>query len=94
MRVTVHLTSVLRPDADGASHVPLEVPDDSALSGVLDTLAARHPGLDRRIRDERGQLRRYVNVFVDEDECRAVGGLEAHVRDGADVRLLPSVAGG
>ncbi|GAB3694892.1 MoaD/ThiS family protein [Nocardiopsis oceani] len=94
MRVTVHLTSVLRADADGASHVPLEVPDDSALRGVLDTLAARHPGLDRRIRDERGQLRRYVNVFVDEDECRAVGGLDAHVRDGADVRLLPSVAGG
>ncbi|MGW5876211.1 MoaD/ThiS family protein [Nocardiopsis terrae] len=94
MRVTVHLTSVLRADAEGAAHVPLEVVDGAALSGVLDELAARHPGLDRRIRDERGQLRRYVNVFVDRDECRSVGGLDAPVHEGADVRLLPSVAGG
>ncbi len=65
-----------------------------ALRGVLDALVARHPGLDRRIRDERGLLRRYVNVFVDEDECRTIGGLDAPVHDGADVRLLPSVAGG
>ncbi|WP_017588149.1 MoaD/ThiS family protein [Nocardiopsis ganjiahuensis] len=94
MRVTVHLTSVLRADADGATHVPVEVGDGAALRVVLDELASRHPGLDRRIRDERGELRRYVNVFVDQDECRAVGGLDAPVREGADVRLLPSVAGG
>ncbi|MBR8743557.1 MoaD/ThiS family protein [Nocardiopsis sp. MG754419] len=94
MRVTVHLTSLLRSDAEGAAHVPLEVDDAAVLRGVLDTLTARHPGLDRRIRDDRGELRRYVNVFVDEDECRTVGGLDAPVRDGADVRLLPSVAGG
>lgn len=94
MRVTVHLTSVLRADADGATHVPVEVDDGAALRGVLDALATRHPGLDRRIRDERGDLRRYVNVFVDQDECRAVGGLDAPVHEGADVRLLPSVAGG
>ncbi|MBQ1080084.1 MULTISPECIES: MoaD/ThiS family protein [Nocardiopsis] len=94
MRVTVHLTSVLRVDAEGATHVPLEVEDGTELRGVLDALAARHPGLDRRIRDEQGALRRYVNVFVDQDECRSVGGLEAPVHDGSDVRLLPSVAGG
>lgn len=94
MRVTVHLTSVLRVDADGAAHVPVEVGAGTALRGVLDELAARHPGLDRRIRDERGELRRYVNVFVGQEECRAVGGLDAPVPEGADVRLLPSVAGG
>ena len=94
MRVTVHLTSVLRADASGAAHVPVEVDDGTSLRGVLDELAVRHPGLDRRIRDERGRLRRYVNVFVDQDECRAVGGLDAPVHEGSDVRLLPSVAGG
>ncbi len=94
MRVTVHLTSVLRADAEGATHVPVEVEDGTALRGVLDALAALHPGLDRRIRDEQGALRRYVNVFVDQDECRSVGGLDAVVHDGSDVRLLPSVAGG
>ncbi|QUX28863.1 MoaD/ThiS family protein [Nocardiopsis akebiae] len=94
MRVTVHLPGLLRADADGAAHVPVEVGDGTALGGVLDALAARYPGLDRRIRDEQGRLRRYVNVFVDDDECRGVGGLAAPVRDGADVRVLPSVAGG
>ncbi|WP_026122289.1 MoaD/ThiS family protein [Nocardiopsis halotolerans] len=94
MRVTVHLPGLLRADADGAAHVPVEVEDGTALGGVLDALTVRYPGLDRRIRDERGQLRRYVNVFVDEDECRGAGGLSAPVHDGADVRVLPSVAGG
>ncbi|MEU2939677.1 MoaD/ThiS family protein [Nocardiopsis alba] len=94
MRVIVHLPGLLRSDADGAAHVPVKVDGPVALRGVLDALVARHPGLDRRIRDERGLLRRYVNVFVDEDECRTIGGLDAPVHDGADVRLLPSVAGG
>ena len=94
MRVTVHLPGLLRADADGAAHVPLEVGDTTVLRGVLDALTDRHPGLDRRIRDDRGELRRYVNVFVDQDECRASGGLDAPVHEGADVRLLPSVAGG
>ncbi|OLT26024.1 molybdopterin synthase sulfur carrier subunit [Nocardiopsis sp. CNR-923] len=94
MRVTVHLPGLLRADADGAAHVPVEVDDDARLRGVLDALTRRYPGLDRRIRDDRGVLRRYVNVFVGEDECRGIGGLDAPVPDGADVRLLPSVAGG
>ncbi|MFV2195113.1 MoaD/ThiS family protein [Nocardiopsis sp. LOL_012] len=94
MRVTVHLPGLLRADAGGAAHVPLDVDDGTALRGVLDALAARHPGLDRRIRDEQGALRRYVNVFVGDDECRGLGGLDAEVPDGTDVRLLPSVAGG
>nr|WP_255429768.1 MoaD/ThiS family protein [Streptomonospora sp. PA3] len=66
----------------------------TTLRTVLDELARRHPGLDRRIRDEQGRLRRYVNVFVDSDECRAMGGLDTPVADGAEVRVLPSVAGG
>lgn len=94
MRVTVHLPGLLRADADGAAHVPVEVEEGASLRGVLDTLAGDHPGLDRRIRDEQGRLRRYVNVFVNEDESRGIGGLEAVVPEGADVRLLPSVAGG
>ncbi|MFD3685269.1 MoaD/ThiS family protein [Nocardiopsis sp. NPDC058631] len=94
MRVTVHLPGLLQADAEGAAHIPVEVGDDTPLGGVLDALAARYPGLDRRLRDERGELRRYVNVFVDGDECRGAGGLAAPVTDGANVRVLPSVAGG
>lgn len=73
MRMTVHLPGLLRAAADGAAHVPLEVDDATVLRGVLDAPTHRHPGLDRRIRDDRGELRRYVNVFVGEDECRCFG---------------------
>ncbi|MFF5172867.1 MoaD/ThiS family protein [Micromonospora sp. NPDC000089] len=52
------------------------------------------PRLARRLRDERGELRRYVNLYVDGEDCRHLGGLLAPVADGAEVRVLPSVAGG
>ena len=50
--------------------------------------------LARRIRDETGEVRRFVNVYVDGDDVRFEGGLAAEVRDGAEVQVLPSVAGG
>jgi molybdopterin converting factor small subunit len=50
--------------------------------------------LCRRIRDETGQVRRFVNVYVDGDDVRFQGGLTTPVRDGAEVQVLPSVAGG
>ncbi len=61
---------------------------------MLDALAAQHPLLARRIRDETGQVRRFVNVYVDGDDVRFEGGLDTTVRDGAEVQVLPSVAGG
>ncbi|MDT0327108.1 ubiquitin-like small modifier protein 1 [Nocardiopsis lambiniae] len=94
MGVTVHLPGLLRADAGGAAHLPVDVGPPAVLRDVLDTLVAEHPGLDRRIRDEQGRLRRYVNVFVNTDECRALSGLDTPVPEGADIRVLPSVAGG
>ncbi|TDQ53100.1 MoaD/ThiS family protein [Actinorugispora endophytica] len=97
MTVTVFLPQVLRVESSGAARIdiPLGGADGTArLRDVLDELALRHPRLDRRLRDERGRLRRYVNVFVDDDECRAVSGLDTPVREGAEIRVLPSVAGG
>ncbi|QBI54491.1 MoaD/ThiS family protein [Streptomonospora litoralis] len=96
-------TAATAPDASAPAGGPVPAaapaaaaaPDTRAtLRALLDELARRHPGLDRRIRDEQGRLRRYVNVFVDSDECRAVDGLDTPVPEGAEVRILPSVAGG
>jgi molybdopterin synthase sulfur carrier subunit len=67
---------------------------DGTLAGLLDALAADHPRLARRIRDETGALRRFVNVYVDGEDVRYDGGLAAAVPDGAEVQVLPSVAGG
>jgi molybdopterin converting factor small subunit len=91
--VQVLLPGVLAALAGGSKHVAVEPAGDS-LGDVLDALAATHPMLARRIRDETGQVRRFVNVYVDGDDVRFAGGLETTGRDGAEVHVLPSVAGG
>ena len=93
MSVQVLLPGVLAALAGGAKHLDVE-PAGGTLADLLDALAAEHPLLGRRIRDETGQVRRFVNVYVDGDDVRFEGGLAAKVRDGAEVQVLPSVAGG
>ena len=90
--VTVLVPGVLRGDAAGADR--LDGAAEGSLGAVLDEIADRWPRLARRIRDEQGQLRRYVNVYVDGEDCRRCGGLDAPVRRGSEVQLLPSIAGG
>ncbi|TFV52649.1 ubiquitin-like small modifier protein 1 [Blastococcus sp. TF02A_35] len=93
MSVQVVLPGVLADLAGGSKHLELD-PDGRTLADLLDQLAARHPQLGRRIRDETGRVRRFVNVYVDGDDVRFSGGLATTVRDGAEVQVLPSVAGG
>ena len=93
MTVQVLLPSVLAALAGGSKHIDV-APAGDTLGDLLDALAAEHPMLARRIRDETGQVRRFVNVYVDGDDVRFSGGLTAKVRDGAEVQVLPSVAGG
>lgn len=90
--VTILLPGVLRAEAAGQSR--LTVDTSGSLRAVLDALAASWPRLDRRLRDERGDLRRYVNIYVDGDDCRRSGGLDTPVPAGAEIQVLPSVAGG
>jgi molybdopterin converting factor small subunit len=91
--VQVLLPGVLAALAGGEKHLKVE-PAGGTLGDLLDALAAEHPMLVRRIRDETGQVRRFVNVYVDGDDIRFEGGLATEVRDGAEVQVLPSVAGG
>ena len=93
MSVEVVLPGVLADLAGGTKHLQVE-PAGGTLADLLDTLAAVHPLLDRRIRDEAGAVRRFVNVYVDGDDVRYAGGLGTPVPDGAVVQVLPSVAGG
>jgi MoaD family protein len=94
VEVTVRLPSALRPRAGDRSTVDVQVPDGATLADLLDLLAAEYPGLERRLRDERRELRRYVNFFVDGEECRRLGGVATPLRDAAEVQIIPSVAGG
>jgi len=87
----VVLPQALQGIAGGAHE--LEVAG-STLREVLDAVAVDHPALVRRLRDERGELRRYVNVYVDGADVREAGGNDAPVPADAEVLVLPSVAGG
>ena len=93
MTVQVLLPGALAALAGGAKHLDVE-PAGGTLADLLDALAVQHPLLARRIRDETGQVRRFVNIYVDGDDVRFEGGLGTEVRDGAEVQVLPSVAGG
>ncbi|RFU20366.1 ubiquitin-like small modifier protein 1 [Geodermatophilus marinus] len=79
--------------AGGERHLRVDA-GGGTLRDVLDGLDAAHPVLGRRIRDEAGAIRRFVNVYVDGDDVRFAGGLGTAVPEGATVQVLPSVAGG
>lgn len=89
---TVLVPGALRTEAQGQARLQVEA--DGSLRAVLDELSTRWPRLERRIRDERGVLRRYVNVYVDGEDCRRSGGLDTPVAANAEIQVLPSVAGG
>jgi molybdopterin synthase sulfur carrier subunit len=91
--VQVLLPGALAPSAGGARRLDVDVPAGT-VGALLDALAAEHPLLGRRLRDETGALRRFVNVYVDGEDVRWDGGLTAAVPDGSVVQVLPSVAGG
>jgi molybdopterin converting factor small subunit len=94
VHVTVRLPATLRQRADDRSTVGVDLPADATLADVLDVLAERYPGLERRLRDESGRLRRYVNFYVDGEECRHLEGARTPLRDAVEVQIIPSVAGG
>jgi molybdopterin synthase sulfur carrier subunit len=94
MPVTVVLPGALQQYSGGAHELKVPLEDGSSLRDLLDAVEAEHPALARRMRDEQGVLRRYVNIYVDGEDARLSGGLTAPVGSSAEVLVLPSVAGG
>ncbi|MFC6021291.1 MoaD/ThiS family protein [Plantactinospora solaniradicis] len=90
--VTILVPGALRTDSGGAGR--LTVDTAGTLRAVLDAMDLHWPRLTRRIRDEQGELRRYINVYVDGEDCRQSGGLDTPVGKDAEVQVIPSVAGG
>lgn len=84
----------LRQFTDGDSTLELVLADGASLADLLEALSAAKPALARRLRDEQGELRRYVNIYIDGEDARRTGGLAALVPASAEVLVLPSVAGG
>ncbi len=91
MSVTVRIPTTLRPLAGGNSTVKVE---GETLAEVLGGLEAAHPGFRERLFDDDGKLRRFVNLFVADDDVRYLDGLDTKVPDGETVSIIPAVAGG
>jgi len=96
MTVEVRLAGPLRPYAGGAAVALVELPsgDSVTVGDLLDRLERQHPGLAGRVRDERGAIRRHVNVFVGAEHVRELGGLAAPIDEREPVSILPAVSGG
>jgi MoaD family protein len=90
MAVEVRIPTILRTFTGGQKAVH---GDGATLLDLIDDLDARHPGLKDRLVEEQG-LRRFVNVYVNDEDVRFAGGLAAPTSDGDVVVVLPAVAGG
>lgn len=90
-RVSVRIPTPLRGHVDGASSVELA---GGTVGEVLQQLVVRHEKLRGRLFDEQGQLNRFVNVFLNDEDIRFLQGLESPVKDGDGVKLVPAIAGG
>ncbi len=91
MAVTVRIPTTMRPISGGASTVQVE---GSTLRGVLVALNAAHNGFSERLFDDAGELHKFVNIFVSDDDVRYMDGLDTAVKDGDTVSIIPAVAGG
>jgi len=91
MSVQVRIPTILRSYTGGASEVPAQ---GDTLAEVLDDLEAHHPGIRARVLDETGALRRFVNVYVGNDDVRFLDGLATPTPAGTAVSVIPAVAGG
>jgi molybdopterin synthase sulfur carrier subunit len=91
MSVSVRIPTILRTYTGGAAEVSTE---EGTLRDVIKRLDAAYPGLASRILDESGKLRRFVNVYVGEEDVRLAEGLDTQVPPGIQVSVIPAVAGG
>ncbi|WP_035750274.1 MoaD/ThiS family protein [Arthrobacter sp. 35W] len=92
--VALLVPSLLRQFTGGAAELALAVEGPATVAELLDTVGAAHPIFNRRVRDETGALRRYVNIYVAGEDVRRRDGLATVVLPGQEVMVIQSVAGG
>lgn len=85
---------LLQPLVGGNGELQLDVGEGAPLGELLDAVAAQFPVLGRRLRDETGTLRRFVNIYRDGDDVRRLQGLKTRIAAGQELMIIQSVAGG
>lgn len=91
MPLTIRIPQPLRPLTGNQPTVPST---GGTLAACIANLEAAYPGIRERMLDETGQLRRFVNVYVNGDDVRFIDGLNTPLKDGDEVSIVPAVAGG
>ncbi|RKS05869.1 molybdopterin synthase subunit MoaD [Nocardiopsis sp. Huas11] len=91
MSASVRVPTILRTYTNDAAEVTAE---GGTVADVLDDLEANYPGIRARILDDAGKVRRFVNVYVGDEDVRFEKGLQTEVADGAKISIIPAVAGG
>ena len=91
MAIEVRVPTVLRQHTDGEAKVQA---DGTTLREVIDDLESRHAGIKERLVSDDGELHRFINLYVNDEDVRFLGGIETPVEDGDTVSILPAVAGG
>lgn len=91
MTAVVRIPTVLRPAVGGAIEIPVQ---SSTIGEVLNQLTASYPALKGQLLNEDGTLHRFLNVYINDDDVRYLGGVAAPVANDDEITLLPAVAGG
>ena len=90
MAIEVRIPTILRPYTKDQKSVEAE---GTTLTAVISNLDSQYAGLGERLL-ENGALRRFINVYINDEDVRFLGGLEAQIKDGDSITILPAVAGG
>jgi molybdopterin synthase sulfur carrier subunit len=89
--ITIEIPTAFRRFTDGAPKVDSGA---TTISEALNDLTTRYPALSRHVRDDEGQIRQFLNVYLNEEDIRFLGGESISLKDGDRVLLVPSIAGG
>ena len=93
MSISVRIPTILRTYTGGSATVELDAAVDT-LQNALDALETSAPGIKARLVDDEGKLRRFINVYINDDDVRFLDGLATVLNDGAQISIVPAVAGG
>ena len=91
MEVRVRVPTPLRRFTGGKDEIAAE---GASLRAIVDNLETRHPGLKERLLDDKGEIRRFVNIYLNGDDVRFLDQLNSKVKDGDEISIVPAIAGG
>jgi molybdopterin synthase sulfur carrier subunit len=89
--VLVRIPTPLRPLANGQNEVQLA---GGSVREILENLVNSYPGIRERLMDEKGEVRRFINIYVNEEDIRFLDGTQTRIKDGDELSIIPAIAGG